>query len=106
MTRLLSLGFGLILIASMAGCAMSARVPVTGFVYNVAKGAEIATANPVATKVGKSCATSILGIVGYGDASNDTAAKSAGITPISHVDTENLGVIGVYAQGCTIVYGE
>jgi len=106
MTRILSLMFVLILVATMAGCAMSSRYPVTGWAYNVAKGGEMVTSNSVATKKGKSCATSVLGVVGYGDASIATAANSAGITRISYVDSENLGVVGVYAQNCTVVYGE
>lgn len=106
MTKFLGLCVGLLLIAGMAGCAMSLRSPVTGWAYTGTKGSENVTANPVASKMGKSCATSILGIAGYGDASVTTAANSAGITRISHVDTENFSVVGVYAQGCTIVYGE
>ena len=57
------------------------------------------------TKIGEACVSSILGIVATGDASIETAKKSAGITQVSHVDHEQFSVLGVYATSCTIVHG-
>lgn len=48
---------------------------------------------------------SILGLVAIGDASTDTAAKTGGITQISHVDEDMTGILGIYAQHCTVVHG-
>ena len=66
----------------------------------------LATSNPVATKVGTAEVTSILGLVATGDASINTAAQSAGITRISHVDYEAKSILGVYAKYTVYVYGE
>lgn len=92
--------------AILSGCAMSNTAPVTGFAYNGSKGTYGATANPVAAKTGESCSSSILGIVGMGDASAASAAKAGGITKISTVDSDNFGVLGIYAKSCTVVTGE
>lgn len=96
----------LALAALSTGCAMSANSPVTGFVYGASKGATAATSNDVGTKTGQSCASSILGVYGSGDASIAAAAKAGGITKISAVDSDNFGVLGVYAKNCTVVTGE
>jgi len=90
----------------VSGCAMSANSPVTGFVFESSKGATAATSNDVGTKSGQSCAMSILGVYGGGDASIAAAAKAGGITKISSVDSDNFGVLGVYAKNCTVVSGE
>jgi hypothetical protein len=90
----------------LSGCAMTNTAPVTGFLYNGSKGTYGATSNPVAAKTGESCSSSILGIIGSGDASAASAAKAGGITKISTVDSDNFGVLGIYAKSCTVVTGE
>lgn len=95
-----------LLAASTGGCAISNNAPVSGFAYLAAHGATAATPNPLTSKTGKSCAKSILGVVGLGDASIAAAAQAGGITRIASVDSENFGVLGVYATNCTIVNGE
>jgi len=89
----------------LTSCAMTSS-PVTGFVYQSTKGPITATGNNLGSKVGRAEATSILGIVGTGDASIQAAAKSAGIKKISHVDYEGSNILGIYAKHTTIVYGE
>lgn len=79
---------------------------MTGFVYTDLKAPGMATSNPVATKVGTAEVTSILGLVATGDASINTAAQSAGITRISHVDYEAKSILGVFAKYTVYVYGE
>ena len=106
MNRLLVLFSMTLAAGTLSGCAYSAASPVTGFAYTAAKSTHGATSNPIGSKTGKSCAMSILGIVGMGDASAAAAAQSAGITQISTVDAENFGVLGIYATNCTIVTGE
>lgn len=94
-------------ISICSSCAgMSANAPVTGFWYTNAKGATTATANPMGSKVGESCAVSYLGLIGTGDASIATAAKSAGITKISAVDSNNSSILGIIAKNCTVVTGD
>ncbi len=58
------------------------------------------------SKVGRSGASSILGLVATGDASVGAAAKAGGITTIRHVDYEFFTVLGVYGRFTTVVYGD
>lgn len=90
---------------STTGCAYSLRSPVTGFLYTGASAGEIATTNTENAKVGESCAMSILGLIGTGDATIEAAAKDGGISKIAYVDSESFGVLGIYAEYCTIVHG-
>jgi len=105
MTKYTLLVGGLLAVA-LSGCAMSASAPVSGFVYQGAKGTYGASGSPVTAKTGESCASSILGIIGTGDASAASAAKAGGITKIATVDSDNFGVLGIYAKNCTVVTGE
>lgn len=89
----------------LTSCA-AVSSPVVGALYTSAKAPVAVTSNTVGTKVGTASATSVLGIVGTGDASIEAAAKSAGIKKISHVDYEATNVLGLYSQFTTIVYGE
>lgn len=78
----------------------------TGLIYtNVTEG-QTATSNNLGSKRGEATATGILGLVSTGDASIQTAAKNAGITKISHVDTKKKSILGVVSKYTTIVYGE
>jgi len=90
----------------LSGCAMGTRAPVTGFLYTDAKGSLNVSANQLGSKKGTSCATSILGWIGMGDASIATAASNGGITRISNVDSSNMNILGLYAKTCTIVQGD
>src|SRR5690606_35763685 len=88
----------LIALAALAtltsGCAMSMNQPVTGSIYMGAQGASTATGNAIGGKKGESCAMSILGVVGLGDASIVAAAKAGGVTKVSTVDSNNFGILG------------
>lgn len=92
------------LAAGSTGCAM-AKAPVTGFIYLDTTAGENISSNDVGAKKGEACATSILGWVGTGDASITAAAKAGGITKISHVDSTASDILGVYAEYCTVAYG-
>jgi hypothetical protein len=93
------------IVALSSGCAMASS-PVTGFVYNASQAHQSATGNPIGQKRGESCSTSILGVVATGDASAQAAAAAGGITKIAVVDTDVMGILGVYAKYCTVVHGE
>lgn len=82
------------------------KSPVMGFVYTDVTSGNAVTSNSLGSKVGRSQATGILGIVATGDASYQTAAKSAGISKISHVDENSYTILGIYTKYETIVYGE
>ena len=59
------------------------------------------------SKVGTSEAHSVLGLVAWGDAGTDAAAKQGGITTIRHADQENFAVLMfIYARYRTVVYGD
>jgi len=58
-------------------------------------------------KMGQACATGILGMVAWGDATLDAAKKSAGITEVHSVEFKpTLVFLGVYYQACTVVHGK
>jgi len=91
----------------LSGCAAgSMRSPVNGFLYTKAKTGEAGAGEIRSSKVGRACASSILGLIGTGDASISEAAREGGIETISHVDAEVQNVLGIYAKYCTLVYGE
>ena len=89
----------------LSGCAAYSVSPVTGFVYNDVKAPLAVTQFDDDSKVGRATATSILGLVAYGDASIQAAMDDAGITKIHHVDFKSKSVLGIYAEFTTIVYG-
>ena len=41
-----------------------------------------------------------------GDASIQQAAHNGGITKVSYVDSEVKAILGIWAEYCTVVYGE
>jgi len=97
---------GLILMVGLLSSCAFVAAPTTGVLYTDVKAPLAVTSNSGSSKVGTGEITSILGIVSTGDASIESAAKSAGITKIHHVDYEAMSVIGVYAKYTVMVYGE
>ena len=77
-----------------------------GALYTGVSEGQIATGQTCGSKVGTSSAIGVLGLVAVGDASIQTAAHSAGISKISHVDVKKMSVLGLFAQYQTVVYGE
>jgi hypothetical protein len=88
----------------LSGCAMAAS-PVTGIWSSNVMGPLGATSNAPGTKMGRACATSILGLIASGDASIDAARRAGSINTISSVDYESKGLLGITASFCTIVRG-
>jgi hypothetical protein len=59
------------------------------------------------SKEGRSQAQSVLGLVAWGDAGTQAAARQGGITTLRHADVEVLSILGfVYLRERTIVYGD
>ena len=56
-------------------------------------------------KVGEATAQGFL-IVGWGDASIQTAARNGGITQIHYVDSQQLNILGIYSRNTIRVYGQ
>ena len=57
-------------------------------------------------KAGEACATGILGIVAWGDASLDAAKKAGGITDLHSTEYHDTNILGIYHQGCTAAHGK
>jgi hypothetical protein len=88
-----------------SGCAMVAS-PVMGSLYTDVQGPAGVTSNSGSSKMGTGSCQSILGLIATGDASIATAAKSAGITKIHHVDYYSQSILGFWAKYTVKVYGE
>jgi hypothetical protein len=59
------------------------------------------------SKVGKSEAQSILGLVAWGDAGTQAAARAGGIKTLRHADTQIFSILAIlYTRQTTIVYGD
>jgi len=92
------------LTALLAGC-QPVQSPVMGALYLDVKGPVTATSSS-GTREGKACAQTILGMVGTGDASIDTAKRVGGITEVSSVDHSSKSILGITGEYCTIVRGK
>jgi len=57
-------------------------------------------------KAGESCATGILNLAAFGDASLNAAKKAGGITEVHSVEFRSMNILGIYTQGCTEVHGK
>lgn len=90
----------------LTGCLSITATPVVGFAFTSVKGPITATGQGSGSKVGSAPATSILGIVAFGDASIQAAKTNGGIKTISHVDYEALSIFGAYSKYTTKVYGD
>lgn len=102
MKKLKVLGVAAFTAALLSSCA---TIGPYGSIYTDVTLPGNATANNVGTKVGTSKATSILGIIGTGDAGINAAAKQGGISKISHVDVKVFSVLGFFSTYTTYVYG-
>jgi hypothetical protein len=89
----------------LTGCQPVAS-PLMGIFFNDTKFGYIATTDTDATKEGKACAQSIMGLVAQGDASISAAKAAGGITQVAHIDYTAHSILGVVADFCTIVKGK
>jgi hypothetical protein len=82
----------------LPGCLFSSiTVPLDTDVMNTTLGA----------KTGEAYYHSILGLVAWGDAGTQAAAREGGIGTIRHMDQHHFMVLfGVYYKQTTIVYGD
>ncbi len=91
--------------ASLPACVATPVGP--GLIYtNVKAPLEATGATDASTKVGRADAIQILGLVAFGDASIERAAKAAGITKIHHIDYRGFTILGIYSKFEIYVYGE
>lgn len=88
----------------LVGCASVG--PTGGALFHDIKYGVDATPNTEATKKGEACQSSVLGLVGSGDASIEAAKKDAQITQVSSVDASSFSVLWFYNKYCTVVHGK
>lgn len=67
---------------------------------------EVSGAGKTGDKGGEACATGILGVAAFGDASLNAAKKAAGISEIHTVEFHGTNILGLYTQGCTEVHAK
>jgi len=89
---------------ALTGC-QPVMSPALGVFYNDTKFGWEATQNAGATKEGKACLNTIMGLVATGDASISAAKAAGGITQVAHVDHSAHSTLGIVAEYCTIVKG-
>lgn len=53
----------------------------------------------------EACAKGIFGIIAFGDASIENAARQANISTITSVDHRIVGVMGYFYKFCVVVHG-
>ncbi len=88
------------------GFSSCGTVGMIGAVYTGYTAPAAVTSNELGDKVGTAATISVLGIVAVGDAGINQAAKSAGITKISHVDVKTISLLGLFTANKYFVYGE
>jgi len=88
--------------ALFTGCAMPNRAPVNGFLFTSVKTGDNVTENTMEERSVKGCASSLLGVFAWGNASVAGIAGSSG--QVSVVDSEQFSVLGLYARHCTVVH--
>ena len=105
MSRVWTIGALSLGVMIFTGCQPVAS-PLMGIFFNDTKYGYIATTDTDATKEGKACAQSIMGLVAQGDASISAAKAAGGITQVSHIDYTAHSILGVVADFCTVVKGK
>ena len=100
------IGLSLVVAIFLSGCAFPISPVGIGFVYTDVKGPVNASSAPKGSKQGQAESMNVLGIVATGDSSIQTAAASAGITKISHVDFKSWSILGLFSKFTTYVYGD
>jgi hypothetical protein len=88
---------------SLAAC-QAVATPALGLILTDVKYGDTATTATAATKEGKACANTILGLVSTGDATVAAAKAAGGITTVSSVDHTAHQILGV-GDWCTVVKG-
>lgn len=97
------------LVVGLSGC-MIIDSPIKGVLGTEVIWGDIATgeagsSTPSATKEGKACAESILGLLARGDASVRAAKENGKITEVTSVDHSARNLLNIVGEWCTIVKG-
>lgn len=95
--------FAALCAAALCACA-TPRTEVGSALFSQTKQPMLVSGNKGA-KVGKACATNILGLLISGDMSVEAAKKNGHITQVATVD-KDIKSYAVYAEVCTVVTGQ
>jgi hypothetical protein len=101
MTRV-GVGVAMLAMLGLGGCAT--YQPMGAFYTSGKMGVDAHTAD--ASKEGKACMESYIGLIARGDASVETAMENGGITEVASVDYTVDNVLGIYGKYCTVVRGD
>jgi hypothetical protein len=102
----------LLLIAALCGAisinCMGGYGAQSGSIFtSVSYSKNLPAVTSVGAKKGEACASSILGLIAFGDASLAAAAQNGGITTVKIVDYSYSNVLGALWTGsCTIAHGD
>ncbi len=91
---------------ALASCSTITSQSGMGVLYTGVTEGQMVTSNQLGSKVGSGSTIGVLGLVSVGDASIQTAANSAGIKKISHVDAKKTSILGLFAKYQILVYGD
>ena len=90
------------------GCLRAPFQPPVGSAYTdytAPLGVELVDTK-IGPKTGEAKTTSILGLVAFGDASIQAAAKDGGLKKVYHTDYKYFNILGIIQETTVIVNGE
>lgn len=88
---------------AMVGCA---SYQPEGALFNNATMGISANPGITASKTGRACAHSYLGLIAIDNASIESAMKNGNITKVATVNQSTKNILGLYGEYCTIVTGQ
>jgi hypothetical protein len=98
--------FAIVLCAAwLTGCA-TAAAPTAGMLFTDVQGPVNSNEGSATSAQGEACAQNFLGLIAQGDASIEAAKENGGVSDVTTVDHKTKSILGLYAQFCTVVYGE
>ena len=112
MTNLFKAGVGAALATILVGCAAFTGGYPSGSIYTGTQTphpmdrSETSGPGKTGDKSGEACATGILYLAAFGDASLDAAKKAGGISEVHSVELHTTNILGIYTQGCTVAHGK
>ncbi len=106
-TKIAKLATGAALATILVGCGYPFGAIYTGTqIPHYMDRAEVSGPGKTGDKQGEACATGILSLAAFGDASLDAAKKAGGVSEVHSVEFRGMNVLGIYMQGCTVVHGK
>ncbi|HKK50342.1 MAG TPA: TRL-like family protein, partial [Myxococcota bacterium] len=110
MNRIPAAALAALLLFALAtsGCYSAPIMPPNGVVYTDIEAplSPVAFGRSIGARKGEASSQSILGLVAWGDASVEAAARDGLITEPKHIDYGYFNVLGVYQSFTTIVRGD